>query len=106
MDMSDEGHIHLYGCANKQINPFRDMENLCTMQEKSLHLLKTVGWCTVHAKSVMLRQVDGKRFKYMLNYILLPQLDELKLENISFRQDGVTAQTAQAITEIRFSYLD
>ena len=36
----------------------------------------------------------------MRNDFLLPQLDELGLENVWFQQDGATAHTARATTEI------
>ena len=44
--------------------------------------------------------MDGERYRAMRNDFLLPQLDELGLENVWFQQDGATAHTARATTEI------
>lgn len=44
--------------------------------------------------------VDGARYRAMLTEFFLPQLNELELEDMWFQQDGTTAHTARATTDI------
>lgn len=44
--------------------------------------------------------VDGACYRAMLTEFFLPQLDELGLEDMWFQQDGATAHTARATTDI------
>lgn len=44
--------------------------------------------------------MDGARYRAMLTEFFLPELDELGLVDMWFQQDGATAHTARATTDI------
>ncbi|KAL1458663.1 hypothetical protein WDU94_008793, partial [Cyamophila willieti] len=105
--MSDEGHFHLSGCVKKQNYRFWGTENPRICHEEPLLSLKIMVWCGVYVGKVTGRylfeddvgttvNVDDERYRAMVNEFLLPQLDELGLENMWFQQDDATAHTARA----------
>lgn len=109
--MSDEAHFHLSGYVNKQNYRFWGTENPRVMHEEPLHPLKVTAWCAVHAGGVIgpfffenaagqTTTVDGARYRAMLTEFFLPELDELGLVDMWFQQDGATAHTARATTDI------
>ncbi|CAB3258594.1 unnamed protein product [Arctia plantaginis] len=109
--MSDEAHFHLNGYVNKQNYRFWGTENPRVMHEEPLHPLKVTAWCAVHAGGVIgpfffedaagqTTTVDGARYRAMLTEFFLLQLNELGLEDMWFQQDGATAHTARATTDI------
>ncbi|CAB3238242.1 unnamed protein product [Arctia plantaginis] len=109
--MSDEAHFHLNWYVNKQNYRFWGTENPRVMHEEPLHPLKVTAWCAVHAGGVIgpfffenaagqTTTVDGARYRAMLTEFFLLQLNELGLEDMWFQQDGATAHTARATTDI------
>lgn len=109
--MSDEAHFHLSGYVNKQNLRFWGTENPRVTHEEPLHPLKVTVWCAVFAGGVIgpfffedvagqTVTVNGERYRAMINEFFLPQLDELGLENMWFQQDGATAHTARATTDM------
>ncbi|KAL1453998.1 hypothetical protein WDU94_010295 [Cyamophila willieti] len=112
--MSDEAHFHLSEYVNKQNYRFWGTENPRICHEEPLLSLKVTVWCGVYVGKVTGRysfeddvgntvNVDGERYRAMdamVNEFLLPQLDELGLENMWFQQDGATAHTARATIDL------
>jgi hypothetical protein len=109
--MSDEAHFHLCGYVSKQNYRFWGTENPQITHEEPLHPLKVTAWCAVYAGGVIgpfffengvgqTLTVNGERYRAMINDFLMPQLDELGLENMWFQQDGATAHTARETTDI------
>lgn len=109
--MSDEAHFHLSGYVNKQNYRFWGTENPCITHQEPLHPIKVTAWCAVYAGGVIgpfffenatgqTTTVDGARYRAMITQLFLPQLDELGLGNMWFQQDGATAHTARATTDI------
>uniref|UniRef100_A0A8D9EM93 Transposase n=1 Tax=Cacopsylla melanoneura TaxID=428564 RepID=A0A8D9EM93_9HEMI len=109
--MSDEAHFHLSGYVNKQNCRFWGTENPRICHEEPLHSLKVTVWCGVYAGKVIgpyffeddvgnTVSVNGERYRAMVNEFLLPQLDELGLENMWFQQDGATTHTARATIDL------
>lgn len=109
--MSDEAHFHLSGYVNKQNLRFWGTENPQVIHEEPLHALKLTVWCGIYAEKVIgpyffedavgnTVTVNGDRYREMINDFLLPQIDELGLEDMWFQQDGATAHTARATMDI------
>jgi hypothetical protein len=114
--MSDEAHFHLCGYVNKQNYRFWGTENPQITHEEPLHPLKVTAWCAVYAgffKNGDFFKIDffkngvgqtltvnGERYRAIINDFLMPQLDELALENMWFQQDGATAHTALETNDI------
>uniref|UniRef100_A0A8D8XBS9 Transposase n=1 Tax=Cacopsylla melanoneura TaxID=428564 RepID=A0A8D8XBS9_9HEMI len=99
--MSDEAHFHLSGYVNKQNCRFWGTENPRICHEEPLHSLKVTVWCGVYAGKLIspyfFQDDVGNTVnvnRAMVNEFLLPQLDELGLENMWFQQDGATTHTA------------
>jgi Helix-turn-helix domain (DUF4817) len=109
--MSDEAHFHLSGYVNRQNYRFWGTENPRVIHEEPLHPLKVTAWCAVYAGGVIgpyffedaagqTTTVNGERYRAMLTNFFLPEIEELGLEDMWFQQDGATAHTAQATTNI------
>lgn len=105
-----EAHFHLSGYVNKQNLRFWGTENPRVMHEEPLHPLKATAW-GFHAGGVIgpyffedaignTITVTDKRYRAMINDLLLPELDERVLVNMWFQQDGATAHTARATMDI------
>ena len=90
---------------------FWGTENPRVTHEEPLHPLKVTVWYAVFAGGVngpfffedvagQTVTVNGERYRAMINEFFLPQLDELGLANMWFQQDGATAHTARATTDM------
>ena len=109
--MRDEAHFHLSGHVNKQNSRFWGSESPQIIYETSLHPQKITVWCAIHAKNVIgpyffedengqTTTVTGDNYRQMIRDFLMPQMQELNLDNMWFQQDGATPHTAKETTRI------
>lgn len=103
--LSDEAHFHLGGFVNKQNCRIWGDENPRMIEQRPLYPEKVTVWCGFWARGVIgpyffenaagkSVTVNAERYRNMINEFLVPELDNIDLENIWFQQDGATCHTA------------
>lgn len=109
---SDEAHVHLSGCVNKQNFRYWAGTNPKELHERSLHSERVTVWCAVaefgvcgpyfFEKDGHAVTVTSARYVEMLQNFLQPRLNKLAVdaEDIWFQQDGATAHTARLTMDL------
>ena len=104
--MSDEAHFYLDGVVNKQNCRIWASENPEVYTEHGPHGPRVTVWCGVTMRGIigpyffeddngLTVNVNGERYRYMLEHFVIPKLTELKLSRgVWFQQDGATCHTS------------
>jgi hypothetical protein len=101
---SDEAHLHLSGCVNKQNIWYWAENNPRQLHERPLHSQPVTVWCAVADFGVIdpylfkdreTVTVTSDRYVQMLRNFLEPKLNERGNPAVWFQQDGATAHTAR-----------
>ena len=101
--MSDDAHFHISGHVNKQNSRFWANENPKIIHEEPFHDHKVTVWCGITSSRIIGpyffedggATVTGSIYRQMIQEYMLPQLDDLGMQNMWFQQDGATPHTAR-----------
>ena len=101
---SDEAHFDLGAYVNKQICLTWGTENPHAYIEKPTQPKRVTVWCRFWSRGIIgpfffeNEQVNGDRYRAMLNEFLFTKIEEKDIDNIWFQQDDATCHTTKATT--------
>ena len=107
----DEAHFWLNGFVNKKNMRYWSATNPNVLLETPLHPQKVTVWCGFHAGDVIgpyffmdendrYVNVNGERYRAMLEDYLWTELDEHDINDMSFQQDDATSHTARVTIDL------
>ena len=96
--LSHEAHFHIGEHVNKRNCRFWCDENHRINHKPPLHVQKVTVWCGITSARIigpnLFEDVDvatvtvkGDNYKQMIQEYLLPQLEDLNIQNLRFQQD-------------------
>lgn len=108
---SDEAHFWLNGYVNKQNCRIWSKDNPHAVQELPMHPDKCTVWCGLWAGGIIgpyffkneegqRVTVNGNRYRTMINEFLLPNLEDMDMDEMWFQQDGATCHTARETIDL------
>ncbi|GFX67719.1 putative transposable element [Trichonephila clavipes] len=107
LEQSDEAHFWLNGYVNKQNCRIGSEPNPQVYVETPLHPEKLTVWCALWDGGIIGPYffkndeghnvtVNGDRYRAMITNFLIPELNNLHVQELWFQQDGATCHTARA----------
>ncbi|GFY36797.1 transposable element Tc3 transposase [Trichonephila clavipes] len=104
---SDEAHFWLNNYVNKQNCRIWSEANPQVYVETPLHPEKLTVWCALWAGESFFKNdeghnvtVNGDRYRAMITYFFIPELNNHDVQELCFQQDSATCHTARATIDL------